>query len=314
MAILRRYNPDMPSHALHGAIEAGGTKFVCIVARDPSSILHRQTIATTNPEDTLPRVVGFFAPFVEAGQIRNLGLGCFGPVDLDPRSPTYGSITSTPKPGWQNTNIPARLREDLHIPVVVETDVNAAALGESTLGAGRGLTSLLYLTIGTGIGGGLILHGRPLHGLTHPEMGHIYVPHDRSADPFPGSCPFHGDCLEGLASGPALERRLGIRAESLPDDHPFWQVEAEYLAAALSAYILVLSPSRIVLGGGIMRRKFLFAAIRQRVRERLNRYIRRPELLEHLDQYVVPPELGEDSGVFGALVLSRETAAKGESD
>ena len=167
--------------------------------------------------------------------------------------------------------------------------------------------------LGTGIGGGLILDGRPLHGLTHPEMGHIYVPHDRSADPFPGSCPFHGDCLEGLASGPALERRLGTRAESLPDDHPFWRLEADYLAAALTAFILVLSPSRIVLGGGIMRRRFLLAEIRKGIPTRLNGYVRRAELLDHLDEYIVPPQLGEDSGVFGALVLAQRVAAEGET-
>ncbi len=303
----------MPSHALHGAIEAGGTKFVCLVAHDPSTVLHRQTVATSSPDETLPRLVSVFSPFVKAGQIRSLGLGSFGPVDLDPRSPTYGSITSTPKPGWQNINITARLRAELSIPVVVDTDVNAAALGESRWGAGRGLRSLLYLTIGTGIGGGLILGGRPLHGLTHPEMGHIHVPHDRHTDPFPGSCPFHGDCLEGLASGPALERRLGIRADSLPDDHPFWNAEADYLAAALTTYILVLSPSRIVLGGGIMRRKFLFAEIRNRIPARLNGYVRRAELLDHLDEYIVPPQLGEDSGVFGALALAQQVAAEGEA-
>jgi fructokinase len=298
----------MGTEKIYGGIEAGGTKFVCIVGSSPSNIVDRLRIETASPQETLPRVAQFFEPYASSGRIRTLGIGSFGPIDLDRNSPNYGGITATPKPGWQSTNIPAALQTSLHLDVAIDTDVNAAALGEALWGAGRGVDPSLYLTIGTGIGGGFIQNGRPLHGLSHPEMGHIRVPHDRRADSFPGNCPFHGDCFEGLANGPAIEKRLGRRAETLADDDPFWQIEAAYIGAALATYILVLSPARIILGGGIMQRRFLLPVIRRHVLDSLNGYVQCAPLLERIESYIVPPQLGNESGALGALALARQAA------
>lgn len=298
---------------LYGGIEAGGTKFLCVVGHDPQRILAQVRIETTNPDETLQRVAQFFLPFTAAGRIRTLGLGSFGPIDLDPASETYGCITSTPKPGWQNTPIVRMLGDALRVSVAVDTDVNVAALGEATWGASRGSDPSLYLTIGTGIGGGFMQAGKALRGLSHPEMGHIRIPHDRKVDPFPGNCRFHGDCFEGLANGPAIRERCGRNPETLPDDEPFWRVEANYIAAALCIYILILSPARIILGGGIMQRAFLFPAIRQNVLGCLNGYLQCAAILADIDAYIIPPVLGSRSGVLGALALAQreETANSG---
>jgi fructokinase len=287
-----------------GALEAGGTKFVCVVGSSPTDIVAEDRFATSSPDATLTRVVAFFKPLCNSLRIRSIGIGSFGPLDLDPSSKTYGFITSTPKPGWQNTDVIGTLTRALDLPVVIDTDVNAAAFGEYVWGAAVGLSTCLYLTVGTGIGGGYVVNGRPLHGLQHPEMGHIHVPHDRARDPFDGCCPYHGDCLEGLASGPAIERRFGVRGEELQDSDSFWDLEAEYLAAAIADYVLVLSPSRIVVGGGIMQRSFMLARIRERVRRRLADYIRQPALMTGLAQYIVTPRLGSRSGVLGGLALA----------
>lgn len=295
----------MDSRPLFGGIEAGGTKFNCIVASDPDHVVAQTRIPTTSPEITLTAVIDFFRPYASSDQISILGVGAFGPVDLEPRSPTYGFITATPKPGWRNFDLVGALFAGLHLEVVLDTDVNAAALAEATWGSGRGLDSTLYLTIGTGIGGGFTQRGQLLHGLTHPEMGHIRVPHERHVDPFPGNCPFHGDCFEGLANGPAIEKRLGRSAESLPDTDPFWEIEAGYIAAALADYILILSPARIILGGGIMQRRFMFGDIRKKVLQALNGYIQSAAILDHIDAYIVPPGLGNFSGMLGALALAK---------
>lgn len=300
----------MVAKDLYGGIEAGGTKFVCMVGNGPAGIAAQLRIQTTSPQETLSRVNRFFDPFVRSGQIRTLGIGAFGPIDLDPTSPDYGCMGATPKLAWQNTNIPAGLQTSHDLTVELDTDVNAAALGEATWGAGHGVDPLLYVTIGTGIGGGFIQVGRPLHGQFHPEMGHIRIPHSRDADGFRGSCPFHGDCFEGLASGPAIEQRLGRRAETLSDDDPFWEVEAGYIAGALTSYILILSPSRIILGGGIMQRQFMFPTIRGMVLDSLNGYVQTAALLEHMEDYIVPPELGDNSGVLGALALAQQAEAR----
>lgn len=295
----------MKSEGLYGGIEAGGTKFNCVVGNAPEAIEAQTRIPTTTPQETLRRVIDFFQPYASARRIVALGIGSFGPVDLDRASPTFGWITSTPKPGWRNTDILGPLVRTLPIPVTLDTDVNVAALGEVTWGAARGVDPALYLTIGTGIGGGLIQHGRPFQGLSHPEMGHIRIPHNRSLDDFPGNCPFHGDCFEGLANGPAIEKRLGQSAASLADDDPFWTIEAGYIAAALATYILVLSPARIILGGGIMERRFMFPIIRRGVLESLNGYVEVASLLQHVEEYIVPPQLGGQSGVLGAIALAR---------
>jgi fructokinase len=225
-------------------------------------------------------------------------------VDLDPASPTYGFITSTPKEGWQQTDMAGTVRRSLDLPVGFDTDVNAAALGEHQWGAAQGLDTFVYLTIGTGIGGGAMAGGRLLHGLIHPEMGHLRVPHDVRADPFEGVCPFHQDCLEGLASGPAIEARWGQSAKTLPADHAAWPLQTHYLALALVNLICTLSPQRIILGGGVMKQQHLFPLIRPRVQELLNGYVRVPQILDSIDTYIVPPALGARAGVLGAIALA----------
>jgi fructokinase len=289
---------------MFGAIEAGGTKFICAVGSGPGRLLSETRIETTAPDETLQQVIHFFRPAVIEGSISRIGIGCFGPVDLDRGSSTYGFITSTTKPGWRNTDIVGRLQRELDVEVAFDTDVNAAALGEFTWGAGQGFDPLLYVTIGTGIGGGLINDAKPLKGLVHTEMGHVRIPHDRDQDPFPGSCPFHQDCFEGLASGPAIGKRLGRSGDELPDDDPYWQTEARYIALALQNFIVTLSPRRVILGGGIMQRNFLYAMIRAQVLQLLNGYVQHPDLLQHIDEYILPPKLGTQSGVLGAIALA----------
>lgn len=294
----------MQTQRLYGGIEAGGTKFVCVVASGPEQIVDEIRFKTTTPDETLGKAIQFFQPFASSGQIGTIGVGSFGPVDANPDSATYGYITATPKPGWSNTNVMGILRGALGLPIAFDTDVNAAGLGEYTWGVSKGFDPSLYLTIGTGIGGGYIKDGRSLIGLLSPEMGHIRIPHDRELDPFAGNCPFHDDCFEGLASGPAIEKRLGISGAMVPEDDPFWNIEADYIALALVNYILTLSPKKIVLGGGVMQREFLFPRIRGRVREILNRYVASKSLMEHIDDYIVPPGLGNQSGSLGAIALA----------
>ncbi len=291
---------------MFGAIEAGGTKFVCVVGTGPERIVARARFPTTTPAETLARAVDFFRPY--ADDLIALGVGSFGPVDLNPASPTFGYITTTPKPGWQNTNVKGYLEEALHVPVVFETDVNAAAWGEYRWGAAQDVDTLVYITVGTGIGGGAVVNGRLVHGLVHPEMGHMRIPHDREADPFAGICPFHGDCLEGLASGPAIAARWGQRGETLPADHPAWDLEARYLGLAVANLVCVLSPQRVILGGGVMKQAHLFPRVRRVVREVLAGYVRDPALEDHIEAYIVPPALGDDAGVLGALALARDRA------
>jgi len=286
----------------YGGIEAGGTKFVCGIGNDAGQLLERTAFPTTTPEETIGRAVEYFAG--QPQPLEGIGIGSFGPIDLNPRSPKFGYITSTPKRGWSHTDFAGEVRRGTGLPVAFDTDVNAAALGEARWGAAQGLDTFLYLTIGTGLGGGGMVNGRLIHGLVHPEMGHIRVPHDRSADRFPGCCPFHGDCLEGLVSGPALEARWEQRGERLPPDHPAWELEARYLALGLVTWICTLSPQRIILGGGVMRRADLFGRIRREVLELLNGYIQAPEILERIDQYIVAPGLGGNAGVLGAIALA----------
>ena len=295
-----------------GGIEAGGTKFICAVGSGPDDLVKSQ-FPTTTPEATLSQVVQFFRN--NGGRdLEAIGIGSFGPVDLDLASPTYGYITSTPKPGWSNFDLVGSVVKALKVPVGFDTDVNAALLGEWRWGAAQGLANAIYLTIGTGIGGGVMVHGQVVHGLVHPEIGHLRLPHDLALDPFPGNCPFHKDCLEGLASGPAIEKRWGVKATALPADHRAWELEAHYLALALANLTLTISPQRILLGGGVMQQPHLFRMIRDEFAFVLNGYVRHPDILDHLDQYIVPPKLGGDAGVVGSLFLAAQEAASSEFD
>lgn len=292
-----------------GGIEAGGTKFVCAVGSGPDDIRDEIRYPTTAPAETIARAVEYFREAQRRhGPLAAVGIASFGPVDPNPASSTFGYITSTPKPGWRDTEFAGVLRRELGLPVGFDTDVNVAALGEATWGAAQGLDTFLYLTIGTGIGGGGLVGGQLMHGLIHPEMGHIRLPHDWHADPFPGSCPFHGDCLEGLAAGPAIEARWDRPATELAPDHPAWELEARYLALALVNYICTLSPQRIILGGGVMDQTQLFPLIRANVQTLLGQYIRAEAVLAGIDRYIVPPGLGNRSGVLGAIALGQRQA------
>jgi fructokinase len=296
----------MSKEKLYGGIEAGGTKFVCVVASGPGQVVDEIRFMTTTPEETVGKTIQFFQPFVDSAQVSAIGVGAFGPLDLNPKSPTYGFITSTPKPGWNNTNVLGMLQHSLRINVALDTDVNVAGLGEYKWGASKGCNPSLYLTIGTGIGGGYIKDGKSLIGMLHPEMGHLRIPHNRELDPFPGSCPFHGDCFEGLANGPAIEKRLGVAGAIVPENDPFWDIESDYIASALMNYILTLSPKKIILGGGVMQREFLFPKVRQRVRELLNGYVASKSLMENIDDYILPPGLGNQAGSLGAIALAMQ--------
>jgi fructokinase len=286
---------------LYGGMEGGGTKFVCAVGTGPDEIIAETRFPTTTPEETLEQAIAFFKKYKLAG----IGLAPFGPLDLNPASPGYGSITATPKPGWSNANILGTFRKQFDLPMAFDLDVNAAAFGEFTwVPENKGLESLVYFTIGTGIGAGILFDGKVVHGLTHPEAGHVQLPHDRQKDPFAGVCPFHGDCFEGLANGPAIAKRWGLVAQSLPVNHPAWELEATYIAEALSATIYLVSPQRIVLGGGVMEQSQLFPLIRQKVCENLNSYIASPVITAGMDEYIVAPSLGKRSGILGAMAMA----------
>ena len=291
--------------SIWGGVEAGGTKFVCIVGTEPDDVQAEMRFATRQPAETLAQTVEFFQSYTQNDKLKAIGIGSFGPIDPNPDSPTFGYITSTPKPGWAQTDFVGTLQKALAVPIGFDSDVNAAALGEHLWGAAQGLDTFVYLTIGTGIGGGGMVNGARMHGLIHPEMGHIYVPHDLQADPFPGLCPFHGDCLEGLASGPALEKRWGKPGEDLPEDHPAWELEAHYLALGLANILCVFSPQRFILGGGVMEQSHLLPLILKNVQQLLNNYVQHPAVLEQIDDYIVLPQLGQKAGVLGALALAQ---------
>ena len=288
----------------YGGIEAGGTKFVCAIGTHPSDI-ETDSFPTTTPDETIGRAIDFFRQHSSGDHLAAVGIASFGPVDPNPASPTFGYITTTPKPGWAHTNFAGAVQRALGVPVGFDTDVNAAAFGEHRWGAAQGIDDFIYLTIGTGIGGGALVEGKLLHGLVHPEMGHIRIPHDWNADPYAGFCPYHGDCLEGLAAGPAIERRWGQRGENLPADHPAWDLEARYLAQGVTDLICALSPRRIVMGGGVMQQPRLLPLVRQHVRQLLNGYVQMPEILERIEKYLVSPGLGKQSGVLGAIALAQ---------
>ena len=294
--------------SLWGAIEAGGTKFVCAVGAGPDDWREEIRFPTTTPAETFGQAIAFFRRHHGRQPLQAIGIGSFGPVDPNPSSPTFGYITTTPKPGWAQIDVVGALRQALGVPVGFDTDVNAAALGEHRWGAGQDLDTFIYLTVGTGIGGGGMVGGRLLHGLIHPEMGHVRIPRDPSQDPYIGCCPYHGDCLEGLASGPALEGRWEQPAETLPADHPAWALEARYLALGVVDFICTLSPQRVIMGGGVMEQPHLLPQVRQQVQELLNGYLQTPAILERIDRYVVAPELGNRAGIAGALALAMAAA------
>ena len=280
-----------------GAIEAGGSKFVCGVGSGPDDI-ELIEIPTAGPVETIEQVLNFFR---RQARVPAIGIGSFGPIDPDPKSATFGYITSTPKLAWKNFDLAGAIRRELKVKIAFDTDVNAAALGEHRWGAARDLDTFLYLTVGTGFGGGGMMNGRLMHGRTHPEMGHMRIPHDLEQDPFPGNCPYHGDCLEGLAAAPAIEARWGQPAHALPSEHGAWDLEAHYLALGIANLAFTLSPERILLGGGVMRRAELYPMIVAKVTALLNGYIEAPE--------IVPPQLGARAGVLGAIALAEASLA-----
>jgi fructokinase len=285
-----------------GAIETGGTKTIMGVLNREGNILQCSTIPTDKPENTLSAMIEYFS----GKNIVALGISSFGPLDLNPASSTYGNITSTPKLGWQNVPLRSQLQTALHIPIGIDTDVIGAALGEITFGNANNLDIFLYVTVGTGIGGGVIAQGKPLRGFWNPSFGHMSLaPH--KDDPCPqGFCSFHDGCLEGLASGSAIAKRWQMKAEILPPDHPAWEIESYYLGQMCANAILILSPQKICIGGGVMQREFLFPMIRNETLKRLGGYVQNRVILEEIDSYIVPPSLGFQSGIMGAFVLAKQ--------
>lgn len=283
---------------LIGAIEAGGTKFVCGIGREDGTIEDRVAFPTEEPERTIGRVIEYF----QGKPLASIGIGSFGPIDLDRSSATYGFVTTTPKPGWTNYNFLGAMKAAFPVPMGWDTDVNAAALGEATWGAARGLDSCVYYTFGTGVGVGVFAEGKLVHGLVHPEAGHV-LPRRHPDDAFAGACPYHGDCLEGMAAGPALEKRWGVKGSELPADHKAWEIEAYYIAQAVVGTVLTLSPKRIILGGGVMKQRQLFPLVRAEVKKALNGYVRADALESGIDAYIVPPGLEDNAGLSGALAL-----------
>lgn len=280
-----------------GSIEAGGTKFVCGVGKDDLSIVERVSFPTTNPKETMSLVIDFFKQY----ELEAIGIGSFGPIDINSKSKTYGYITNTPKSGWKNFDFVNTLKKEFNVPIAWTTDVNAAAYGEYVSGAAQGLNSCVYYTIGTGIGGGAILNGNFVEGFSHPEMGHMIVkPH--SEDNYEGNCPYHHNCLEGMASGPAIEKRSGIKGNELSQDHKTWQYEAYYIAQAVYNTTLMLSPEKIILGGGVMKQAHLLQRIRKEYSDLIQEYVFTPSL----EDYIVTPALGDNAGTKGCLALARE--------
>lgn len=284
-----------------GAIEAGGTKFVCAVGTEDGKLIERIQVDTETPEITMPKVIEFF----QKHPITALGIGSFGPIDIEKTSATYGNITSTPKPGWGNYPFVETMKEALNVPIEFNTDVNAAALGELMHGAGQGLDSCLYITVGTGIGAGAVVQGKLLQGLSHPEMGHVPV-RRHPEDTYKGRCPYHNDCVEGMAAGPAIEERWGAKGIELADKQEVWELEAYYLAQALMQYILIVSPKKIIMGGGVMKQAQIFSLVQEEVKRLLNGYVAVPQITDHINEYIVPPALGDDAGITGALMLAKQ--------
>lgn len=289
---------------LIGALEAGGTNMTASVGNPQRGVMQRASFPTAAPEATIPQIV----EFIRAFDVQALGIGSFGPLDLNPASPTYGCITGTPKKEWQNYPLLPVLREALHVPMAIDTATNVSALAENRLGAGQGARNMLYLTVGSGIGGGILIDGKPVHGLVHPEPGHMLIV-PAEGDPMEGGvCPFHRHCLEGLASGPAMEKRWGLPAKLMTDDHPAWALEAQYLAQMCANMIVTISPEIIVLGGEVMQtHPALYPMIREETLRLLGGYVGSQKITpEGMAAYIVPPKLGMNAGVTGALLLGAQ--------
>ena len=291
---------DNTNKPLYGALEAGGTKMICAVGTADGKILDRVSFPTETPAETVPKMTAYFS---DKG-ISAIGIGCFGPIDLIPGSETYGYITTTPKTAWKNYNIVKAFKDALGVPVGFDTDVNAAILGEAGFGAAKGLKNAVYATIGTGVGIGVLSEGRLLHGVLHPEGGHILIAR-REGDTAKSACPFHENCLEGLAAGPSIEKRWGKKGFEIADRPEVWDLEAYYIAQALVNYTLLLAPERIVLGGGVMAQEQLFPLIREKYKELLNGYLSVKEI-EDLDSYIVPSSLGGSQAVLGCFLLAKD--------
>lgn len=283
----------------YGGIEAGGTKMVCAVADEQLEIIEQRSIPTTTPQETLTQLFAFFDQYSLAG----MGVGSFGPIGIDPSKENYGHILATPKKGWANADFFGSLKQRYAIPFAWTTDVNAAAYGELKLGAAIGKTSCIYLTVGTGIGAGVVMNGKILQGNAHPEMGHIWVKRHLEDD-YEGTCPYHGDCLEGLAAGPSLEARTGAKGQTLMENHPVWDIQAYYIAQALMNYTLTLAPERIILGGGVMNQEHLLDKIRQQFVNQMAGYMETPEVGDYIVRWGLPNQ----SGILGSLLLGKEAA------
>ena len=297
------------AHQIFGAIEAGGTKFIVAIGNGRGEILAQERFPTADPASTLAATHAFLRRRAPAfGALSAIGVACFGPVELDKGRAHYGFIGRTPKPGWRGTDIAGPLAREFQCPIGFETDVNAAALAEHRWGAARDVRDLVYLTIGTGIGGGVMVDGVPIHGLMHPEIGHIYPRRHPLDASFDGVCPFHRDCLEGVASGPAILARSGASLQDLDEDHPQWEIEADYLGQLCAQLVVTVSPQRIIMGGGVMGQARLLPLIRPRLCHWLGGYIDRDEIQSGADRYLVAPELGDRAGVLGALVLAMDAA------
>jgi fructokinase len=293
------------SKRLIGAIEAGGTKFVLAVAREDGPILAETRIPTQTPAETFPAIAAFFqAASSEHGALSAFGVASFGPIDIDPLSPAYGTFTTTPKPGWSGARFHDVLGQ-FGAPIVVDTDVNGAALGEWSAGAGQGTRTLAYTTVGTGIGSGIVQAGRPLMGFSHYESGHIAMARDPQRDPFPGCCPYHGDCLEGLASGPAIEARWGTSLSKLASPAEQVAIIAGYLAQLAANLVLLHMPDRLIFGGGVIKTPGLIEALRLETERRLGGYVQAPQLDPGLERYIVTPGLGDQAGITGAVLLGK---------
>jgi fructokinase len=293
-----------------GGIEAGGTKWVCAIGSGPDDVQETVTFPTTDPAETIARAADFFNG---NGALAAVGIGSFGPIDIQRTSPTWGWITTTPKSGWADTDVVAALSASLDLPIAFDTDVNAAALGEHRWGAAVGLDTFCYITVGTGIGGGGMANGNLMHGLLHPEVGHMRIPHDRARDPFGGICPYHGDCFEGLASGDAIRTRWGRLPEEITDEQA-WSLEADYLALGLMNVICALSPQKIIVGGGVMNQPSLLPLVRSRVQALASGYLDAAELGDGIDDYIVRAALGDQAGVVGALELARQALVGADGD
>ena len=285
-----------------GALEAGGTKMVCAVGDENGNIKEQISIPTIGPDETIPKIIGYF----KEKNIEALGIGCFGPLDLKKTSKTYGYITNTPKLAWKNFDMAGTMKRELKVPVGFDTDVNGPLLGEVTWGRAKGKENVVYITIGTGIGMGVLSNGKLLHGMMHPEAGHIKMTRHPD-DNFAGQCPTHGNCLEGLACGPAIEERWGKKGVELSGDRRVWELEAYYLAQAIYALILTLSPELIILGGGVMHQEILFDLIRKEVDKINNGYLLTDEM-KNLDKYIVPASLNDNQGIMGALKLGLDAS------